>query len=379
MRTFLKRAALTGALGLTALALVVPAATSAPTPSAVLYVSPTGTNGGGDTGCTDAGHSTIQSAVDAAQIGGTVVVCAGTYKESVNIGKLLTLSGQPNAVVDATGAMYGIGIGADHVTVTGMTVKNANAKDSPADGIVTAVIGGTPDTPTATIGNFATITNNVLTANMGSGIDVNSSSNSLIANNRSDGNGIGINVVNDFGSPASHNTITGNTANDNAGGCGLVLADHTGTGVFNNVVTGNTANRNGLGSPTAPNASSGSGIIIAGGPRGGVHNNLVANNTFIGNGHGGVTLHSHAPGADFNGNAIVGNLIGTNNTHTDYKDLKTTGIYLGAAAPLSITVTNNLVRDNAIGIFTAGPVTVRGGGAFLHVTTTVVHISTYAG
>src|SRR4051794_2202791 len=247
MRTLIKRGltatALAGGLGLTALALVAPAAESANTPSAVLYVSPTGTNGGGDTSCTDAGHSTVQSAVDTAQIGGTVVVCAGTYKESVSIRKQLTLSGQPNAVIDASGSMYGIGIGADHVTVTGMTVKNADAKDSPADGIVTAVLGGTPATPTVTIGNFATITNNVLTANMGAGIDVNSTSSSLIANNRADRNGIGINMVNDFGAPAAHNTISGNTANDNAGGCGLVMADHSGLGIFNNAVIGNTANR----------------------------------------------------------------------------------------------------------------------------------------
>jgi hypothetical protein len=90
-------------------------------------------------------------------------------------------------------------------------------------------------------------------------------------------------------------------------------------------------------------------------------------------------LHAHARGANFNGNAIVGNLIGTNNTHYDYKDRKTTGIYLGAAAPVSITITNNLIRDDAIGIFAAGPVTVRGVGAFLHVTTSVVRIPSYAG
>jgi hypothetical protein len=379
MRSTTRWSAAAGIVALVALGLTVPAAVSAPPASALVYVSPSGSASGSDSSCAQAGHSTVQSALDAVAIGGTVVVCAGTYKESVNIGKELTLSGQPGAVIDAAGHAYGVGIGADHVTVRGLTVKNADLKDSPADGIVTAVLGGTAATPTATIGNYATIVDNTVTANMGSGIDVNSTSHSLVAHNSANGNGVGINVVNDFGSPASFNTISSNTANDNAGGCGLVLADHSGAGVFNNLVSGNTADRNGLGSPTAPNASSGSGIIIAGGPRGGVHNNVVSGNRFVGNGHGGVTLHSHAPGANFNGNAIVGNLIGTNNTHTDFGDLKTTGIYLGAAAPLTITVTNNLVRDDKIGIFTAGPVTVRGVGAFLHVGASVVHIAKYAG
>lgn len=377
MRKIFTWVGLTGVAGLAAMSLALPAS-SVPPASATVYVAPSGGPSGSNSGCDQASQSSIQSAVDAVAVGGTVVVCAGTYKETVNINQRLTLQGESGAVIDAAGHAYGVGIGADHVTVTGLTVKNADAKDSPADGIVTAVLGGTPETPTATIGNFATITNNVIFANMGSGIDVNSASDTLVANNRSNGNGVGINVTDDFGKPAARNRILGNTANDNAGGCGLVLAEHSGAGVFGNVVSGNTADRNGLGSPTAPNASSGSGIIIAGGPHGGAHDNVVSGNRFVGNGHGGVTVHSHAPGGNYNGNVITGNLIGTNNTHTDYKDLKTTGVYIGSVSPLSIIVTNNLIRDNAIGIFTAGPVTARGVNAF-KVTTSVVHIAAYAG
>jgi hypothetical protein len=367
-----------GIAGLAAVSVVVPAAQSAAPKSATVYVGPAGGPSGSNSGCDTAGFNSIQAAVDAADIGGTVVVCAGTYKESVNVSQRLTLQGQPGAIVDASGKPYGVGIGADHVTVTGMTVKNANLKDSLADGIITAVLGGTPETPTATIGNYATITNNLITANMGSGIDVNSTSNSVIANNRSNGNGVGINVVDDFGAPASHNSVVGNTANDNAGGCGIVLAEHSGMGIFSNVVSGNTADRNGLGTPSAPAASSGSGIIIAGGPKGGAHDNVVSGNRFVGNGHGGVTVHAHAPGGNYNGNVITGNLIGTNNRRTDFKDLKTTGIYIGSVSKLSILVTNNLIRDNAIGIFMAGPVTARGVNAF-NVGVSVVRIASYAG
>lgn len=373
------RLGLIGLAGLAAAAVLVPTADSAPPASATLFVSPSATTGGADSSCATAAHTTIQSAVDAAQIGGTVVVCAGTYAESVSIHQRLTLQGEPGAVVDAAGKPYGIGIGADHVTVTGFSVKNADLKDSPADGIVTGVMGGTSDTPTVTIGNFATITNNVIFHNMGAGIDVNSSSHNVVSGNRSNTNGIGINVTNDFGTPASHNVISGNTANDNAGGCGIVLAEHSGAGVFNNVVSGNTADRNGLGSPTAQDASSGSGIIIAGGPKGGAHDNVVTGNRFVNNGHGGVAVHSHAPGGNYNGNVITGNLIGTNNLRTDYKDTKKTGVYIGSVDKLSITVTNNLIRDNAIGIFMAGPVVARGVNAFPHIGVSVVRIASYAG
>jgi hypothetical protein len=379
MRSSFLRAGLVGLAGLAAAAVLVPAADSAAPATGTLYVSPGAAAGGADSSCDTAAHTTIQSAVDAAPIGGTVVVCVGTYQESVSIHQRLTLQGEPGAVVDASGTAYGIGIGADHVTVTGMTVKNADLADSPGDGIVTGVIGGTSDTPTVTIGNFATITQNVIFHNAGAGIDVNSSSNDLVSGNRSNTNGIGINVTDDFGTPAAHNTISGNTANDNAGGCGLVLAEHSGAGVFGNVVSGNTADRNGLGTPSAPNASSGSGIILAGGPKGGVHDNLVRGNRFVNNGHGGVAIHSHAPGGNYNGNVITGNLIGTNNRRTDFKDLRTTGIYVGSVDPLSVVITNNLIRDNAIGIFTAGPVWAKGVNAFPHVGVSVVHIASYAG
>src|SRR5581483_7588388 len=95
----------------------------------------------GDTSCTDAGFSTIQTAVDAAGAGGTVVVCKGTYAESVTLSKTLALEGQPGSVIDATNQPYGVGIAANHSTVTGLTVENATANaqtGAPGDGIITA-------------------------------------------------------------------------------------------------------------------------------------------------------------------------------------------------------------------------------------------------
>ena len=58
-----------------------------------VFVSPSGTEGSDDRSCDSAAYSTIQSAVNAAPSGGTVVVCAGTYTEDVVISQPLTLTG----------------------------------------------------------------------------------------------------------------------------------------------------------------------------------------------------------------------------------------------------------------------------------------------
>jgi hypothetical protein len=132
-------------------------------------------------------------------------------------------------------------------------------------------------------------------------------------------------------------------------------------GVFDNVITGNTSNGNGLGTPSRPNASSGSGVILAAdGKSGGVWGNTIESNQLSANGHAGVVVHAHAPGLNFSGDEIIDNTIGVNNLRTDYKDTATTGVYLGAASALRITVAGNTIERDAVGVFSAGPVTVLG-------------------
>ena len=356
------------AIGATVAALCIGVSSaSAATASARLYVSPSG--GGAGTSCADAGFSSIQAAVDAAPAGGTVIVCKGTYKESVTVSKSMTLAGRPGAVIDATGQPYGVGMTASYVTVSGLTVKNAAASDSaPGDGIITAGFGASGPVS----GNHETIRGNRVIGNQGSGIDVETTSYTRVYDNVSKNNGIGINVVDDFGKPASHNRIIGNVANRNPGGCGIVLAEHSGAGVFRNVVRGNIADRNGLGTPSAPKASSGSGLIIAGGGgKGGVYRNVVEYNEFRQNGHGGIAIHVHSKGMDFSGNRLIGNVIGTNNLRTDAGDLKHTGIYIGSASKLSVVVLRNVITHNFYGVFTAGP--VRLPGASTNVYSDVAH------
>jgi hypothetical protein len=95
-------------------------------------------------------------------------------------------------------------------------------------------------------------------------------------------------------------------------------------------------------------------------PGGAVYDNTIIANSMSGNGIGGVTIHSHIPGQYFAGNKVVANNIGTNNLLGDYGDPGTTGVYLGSASPLSVTVALNVIHGNQYGIFAAGPMTVVG-------------------
>jgi parallel beta-helix repeat protein len=345
-----------------------------------VYVSPTGSSNQPDTSCAHPGYSSIQAAIEAAPLGGRVVVCSGTYPGMVTVDRRVTLEGKPGATIDATGDSYGVGVSASYSTVTGLEVENASPLDPEngmlADGIVTVGFG--PEGPV--VADHVKIVGNVVTGNLGNGIDLNSTSYSVAIGNKANGNGVGVNVADDLGLLASHNQIGHNITNDNFGGCGIALADHTGAGVVDNLVYRNVSNDNGLSTPTAPDASAGSGVILASPIPGGiVTGNKITQNRFSGNGHGGVVIHAHAPGSDFSGNVISYNLIGTNNVRTDENDLETTGIYLGSFSPQAIAVFGNVIHDDYYGIFISGPVTVTGGGTnqFVRVTQPVGSAPTF--
>jgi parallel beta-helix repeat protein len=314
--------------------------------------------------------------VNTAPAQGTVIVCGGTYRESITVSKRLTLTGRPGATIDAAGHSYGVGVAASYVTVAHLTVENASVGGLLADGIVTAgLVGGT-----MVPASHVTVEDNLARDNDGSGIDLNSTSYSRAAGNRATGNSVGVNVSDDFSRPAAHNSLIGNTTNLNPGGCGIALADHTGKGIYGNLVARNVSDGNGLGTPSAEDASSGSGVILAGSV-GGVYDNTITANAFDGNGHAGFDVHAHAPGLNFTGNAVVGNRIGVNNLRTSEGDPLTTGIYLGDASPLTITVRGNVITTDHFGMFTAGgPVTVHGEhqNIYRHVTTDLGSTPTFS-
>jgi nitrous oxidase accessory protein len=349
-------------------------ATAASAPHLV-YVSPARLGGGGSS-CDHPNASSVQAGVDTVAPGGTVVVCRGTYGESVTIHRRLVLHGRPGAVIDASGHGYGVGIGADGVTVTGLTVTGAQVIGAPptglpGDGIVTVAFGGGPPVPA----DHVRLVGNVTRGNAGAGIDLNSTRGSIARDNVSTGNGaVGINVADDLGRPAIGNAIIGNRTTDNPNGCGIALADHTGAGINDNRVLDNVSDRNGT-------ATSGAGILLASPLPGAVlRDNLIADNRAWGNGHAGFELHAHRTGDDLSGNRVVDNSFGRNNLLGDADDDAETGVYLGTQSPLAITVSGNRISDDRIGIFAAGPVQLTAhGNRFDDVAQPVVIQPTYTG
>lgn len=91
--------------------------------------------------CLTAVYATIQSAVDAAQPGDTILVCAGTYEEQVTINKDLTLVGNGNPTImspvilatsfgdkKAVVTVEGANVSISGITVDGAGRGNANYK-----------------------------------------------------------------------------------------------------------------------------------------------------------------------------------------------------------------------------------------------------------
>ena len=324
------------------------AATPALALSSTVYVSPTGSILNADTSCPTAKYKLINVAMLAVASGGTVIVCPGTYTEDAVVLKPLTLQGQGAAIIDATSKVNGVSVLASDVTVRDLTVENATG-----NGI-------------AVLGNRARILDNTSDNNGDTGISFNGSSSSSAIRNITEFNaGGGINLEDDLGA-TSDITVLGNDASDNPGGCGIIMASHSGDGVFGNTIRDNVANGNG----TDP-ASSGSGILMATGtPGGAVYDNLVNHNTVTGNGLAGVTVHGHLAGLNLNGNAVVNNTIGTNNVNGDpiglappgvnVPDPWTTGVLVASSSPLTITVANNTISDNHVGVWRTSKVKILG-------------------
>jgi len=393
-------AALVGTILLTLPANVAGAA------SATLYVSPSGSSSQSGQSCATAKYSTISSAVAAAPAGDTVVACKGTYTEEVVIAKSLKLLGK-SAKIDATGLGEGIVVVASNVTVSGFTVSKAQGA-----GIAVLPAGAPSCSTGCTDPLHVTVSKNVVVnddqayvppagcpANIypgdcGGGILFDAVADSTLSHNVVEHNVDGILVVDDFG-PAHNNLITGNTVIDNVNECGITLPSHNSSaasylalpngsykitglnpakgGVYDNTVTNNVANGNGTGGYKANAAGSGAGILLASaGPGTAVYNNLIKGNEASGNGLAGVTLHAHYTGGEYlNGNKIEDNIIGKNNVSGDTldtpisaADFLTTGITLFTATPIKVTVANNIISKNAVGIWATPNVKLTGSNTF---------------
>jgi hypothetical protein len=289
-----------------------------------------------------------------------VVVCAGTYDEQVVVTKSLNLYGR-GATIDAKGqtplkvgtltlpGSIGIGVlGTSGVRVSGFRVTGA--------GFDAILVGAS---------SHVSVSRNYLWGNGDVGVDINGSSYTQVTGNYSTRNeGGGFLVADDIG-PNSHNVVGWNTATRNPGGCGVIVAGHSTAGVTHNLVIDNWLSYNG----TLKSSGGGAGVVIASEvPGETVAYTTVTGNHIWGNGLSGVTIHVHEPNQDFNGNKIIGNWIGQNNTLGDpiglfastatnaknyaVPDTRTTGILAATASSVTGTViAGNHISDNHFGIF----------------------------
>ena len=163
-------------------------------------------------------HSTIQSAVDAASEGDTIIVHAGSYTENVNINEQLTLQGEDADVVTVTAAVsndHVFEVTADSVSISGFTVTGATA--SSKAGIYLGSVGQCSIVDNIASNNFYgiylgssssnTFTKNTVNSNSEYGIYLESSSSNQIYNNEFNN----ANNARDNGNNVWNTTVTGGT------------------------------------------------------------------------------------------------------------------------------------------------------------------------
>ena len=358
--------------------------------SHVEYVAKHASSHANGRSCHSAKYGSIGKAVAAAHGGDTVVVCGGTYREGVTITKSLALVAARPSTIDATKQNVGVAVRASWVTVRGFTIRDAigegvlvmNADHATIDrNVVKDNDQGGQQHPVPNTYPECQAQGGI-PGDCGEGIHLWSSKYSTVSRNVSTGNTGGILVTDETG-PSAHNRILDNLVKDNSLDCGVTVVGHNPAaapggkpapkvaGVYANLVAGNAILHNGV-------VGHGGGVILATPfPGGAVYDNTIQHNVINGNGLAGVTVHSHAPGQYLNGNVVRHNVIGTNNVDGDadfpVADTQTTGVLVGTAGPLSITVADNLITHNHFGIWTTGPATVVGAfhNKFLHVTVPV--------
>ena len=395
----------------------------------VLYVSPKGKSHNSDRSCRSASFRTIQSAVNAARPGSTVVVCRGTYHEQVAVSKPLSLVGQ-RATIDQSGVTPTLQVGIPHVgTETifaavvilnsnvkfqGFTVKNALGEGVLAAGGVTA-----PGVSGGELYNVLISRNTVVHNDLGGGIPPASSyflcqpmtgptgeipndcgegvhfvgvAYSTIRNNFIYDNSGGVLMSDDTG-PTHNNVVANNVVTGNASDCGITVPGHnpnalssTGkrqpsvAGVYDNIIRNNVVTDNGV-------QGEGAGVLFANAQAGTAsYNNVVEGNYIAGNGLSGVTMHAHTIGPgqfeDLNGNVIINNAIGKNNLDGDtldgppVVDPVPTGVLVFSGSPtvtVTVKIAHNHIFNNDIGIWLSKVVAASGlaTNKFINVTTPI--------
>jgi parallel beta-helix repeat protein len=389
-----------------------------------LYVSPSGTPGAADRNCGSAAYSSVQSAVDAAAKGATVVACRGTYTGDIVISTPLTLTGMRGAVINgasSTGSMCEFLVQGTPTTapclaaitvrsgtvkvqdleVTGAIGEGILATGSLAGGSISDVTiqsnrvvgndtGGIP--PTATSPYPQCVEFGQVPGDCGEGIHLMGVTKSTVTGNFISGNSGGVLLTDEFG-PTDRNIVSHNVITKNQYDCGVTLPGHNpfalssnGTpqpskaGVYDNVISHNQITDNGL-------KGEGAGVLFANALAGtGSYNNLVEYNYIAGNELSGVTMHAHTIAAgqfeDLSGNQIVHNTIGKNNTGGDPLDSPATAtdpsptgiLVFSASVSVNAKIAHNRISHDTYGIWLGvhGHATASmSHNVFQHVTTDV--------
>jgi parallel beta-helix repeat protein len=194
---------------------------------------------------------TIQEAIDAASLGDTISVKAGTYNENVKVNKQLTLIGDGAEVTFIKAAdsnKHVMNVSSSNVVVSGFNVSGSTAVDP----IYGSGIRLTSVSNVSLLHNYAshnlygiyleysnnnTIVDNYISSNhWGINLENNDCYNTIMGNNASLNNNYGIVIW----ASSSNNTVTGNTVSKNGRGITLGYSEH-------NIIASNNISENLIG------------------------------------------------------------------------------------------------------------------------------------
>jgi Right handed beta helix region len=334
--------------------------------------------------------ATIDHAVSVATAGSTIQVRRGVYHEQVNVEHRVRLIGH-RAVIDASGQTGGVpplstqgvvgyavlifGPDAAGSTIQGFTVENALGEGILVAGTSKVTVNNNVvrhnDLGSGTTATFECQDMGEVPGDCGEAIHLLSVTWARVTGNRVEHNVGGILVTDEIG-PSAHNLIGWNVSIDNQADCGITLPSHNGSamtdpsaaGVYDNWVIGNLSSGNG-----------GAGVgMFAPFPGTASYDNHVLGNVLTNNGEAGIAIHAHAPDQNVSGNVMSGNVVSGNGVDPDSgSPYAHNGIVIFSAVdPQTVTVSNNWISHEDVGIYRSGPVTVNGLGTN-HFSSTVTH------
>jgi parallel beta-helix repeat protein len=168
-------------------------------------------------------YTTIQEAINMAIEGDTVFVYSGTYFESVNVDKIINLTGEnrDKTIIDGSGGGVGIYVSVDWVNITGFNVTNCGI--NPVDSGIKL----------DNVHNCRIAQNNIF-SNDHEGIHLYSSSYNIIADNNVFSNSDGISMELN----SNYNTIANNSASNNID-IGIYITSSIFNTISNNIASDN--------------------------------------------------------------------------------------------------------------------------------------------